>query len=209
MGKLRTEQKIIGMVSTNVYLGINTETKEAFIVDPADKAELLSDWIRENGASLKAILLTHGHFDHIGAAMELKREFQVPIYAMTMEKTVLDDSMLNLSGSWGKPFTVQADRLLSDGQEISVAGFELIAHHTPGHTRGGACYYIPEEQVLFSGDTIFCESIGRTDFPTGNSAELVRSVKRMLEVLPDEVKIYPGHEEATDVAHEKRFNPYI
>ena len=209
MEKLRIEQKIIGMVSTNVYLGIHTETKEAFLVDPADNADLLADWIEENGVTLRASLLTHGHFDHIGAAMELKRKFQTPIYAMTMEKTVLNDSMLNLSGSWGKPFTVQADRLLSDGQEISVAGFEVTAYHTPGHTRGGACYYIPKEQVLFSGDTIFCESIGRTDFPTGNAAELVRSVRRMLDALPDEVKIYPGHEEATDAAHEKKFNPFI
>lgn len=209
MGKLRIEQKIVGMVSTNVYLGINTETGEAFMVDPADKAELLKDWLKEKEVTLKAILLTHGHFDHIGAVMQLKRDLQVPVYAMTSEKTVLDDAMLNLSGSWGAPFTVQADRLLSDGQSFAAAGFEITAYHTPGHTKGGVCYYIQDEKTLFSGDTIFCESIGRTDFPTGNFAELVRSVKRVLADLPDDVKIYPGHEESTDVAHEKKYNPYL
>ena len=209
MGKLRIEQKVIGMVATNVYLGINTQTQEAFLVDPADMPEQIEGWIRQAGVTLKAILLTHGHFDHIGAVNVLRKNLQVPVYAMQAEKSVLDDAMLNLSGGHGQGFTVKGDRFLSDMDSISVAGFDMTVYHTPGHTRGGACYYIPEEKVLFSGDTIFCECVGRSDLPTGNHAELVRSARRMLDALPEDVLIFPGHEESTTVAHEKAYNPYI
>ena len=90
-----------------------------------------------------------------------------------------------------------------------MAGFDINVYHTPGHTKGGACYYLPEEKVLFSGDTVFCESIGRADLPTGNGAELVRSVQKILEALPEDTAIYPGHDEATSVAHERRYNPFL
>lgn len=209
MGKLRILQKVLGMVSTNVYLAVNTETKEAFLVDPADRADVISRWIDEAGAELKAILLTHGHYDHIGAVMELKKKYQVPVYVMEAEDVVLKDPALNLSGSWSEPLVVKSDRLLSDGEEFELAGFSVKAYHTPGHTRGGACYYLKDEKTLFSGDTIFCETIGRTDLPTGSYGELVRSVKNILGQLPDDTDIYPGHEEATTVAHEKKYNPYV
>lgn len=209
MKKLRLEQKVIGMVSTNVYLAINNETKEAFLVDPADSAELMEDWIAQTQVTLKAILLTHGHFDHIGAVMKLKADLQVPVYAMQAEKTVLEDPLLNASAKFGRPFSVKGDRFLTDGASFSVAGFDINVYHTPGHTKGGACYYLAEEKVLFSGDTIFCESIGRADLPTGNGAELVRSVRKILDALPDDTAIYPGHDEATSVAHERRYNPFL
>lgn len=209
MGKLKVLQKVIGMVSTNVYLGVNTQTQEAFLVDPADRAELIGAWMEKEHVTLKGILLTHGHFDHIGAVSELKKTYQVPVYVMEAEKVVLADPQLNLSGSWGTAFTVKADRLLSDEERFSLAGFDICAYHTPGHTKGGACFYLAEEKALFSGDTIFCESVGRIDFPTGNGGELTRSVRKILEILPEDVCIYPGHEEATTVAHEKKYNPFI
>lgn len=209
MEKLKLERKVIGMVSTNVYLAANTQTMEAFLVDPADSAELIEDWIAREGVKPKAILLTHGHFDHIGAVMRLKADLQLPVYAMQAERTLLEDAALNASGRWGQSFTVKADRFLTDGDRITVAGFDIDVYHTPGHTKGGACYYIASEKVLFSGDTIFCESIGRADLPTGNGAELVRSVRKVLDALPDDTAIYPGHDEETSVAHEKRYNPFL
>lgn len=209
MEKLKLEQKIIGMVSTNVYLAVNTQTREAFLVDPADNADLIADWIKERGVTVKAILLTHGHFDHIGAVTELKRTLQAPVYALEAEKTLLADPRLNASVSYIRTLSVEADVWLRDGQNLELAGFEITVMHTPGHTKGGACYYLPREGVLFSGDTVFCESIGRADLPTGNGAELVRSVRKLLAALPDETTVYPGHDEATSVAHEKMYNPFI
>lgn len=209
MGKLRVLRKVLGMVSTNVYLAVNTETKEAFLVDPADRADVIDRWIAQEGVKLTAILLTHGHYDHIGAVMELKKKYQVLVYAMEAEDVLLRDPALNLSGGFAAPITVKSDKLLKDQEEFEAAGLAVKAFHTPGHTRGGACYYLASERTLFSGDTIFCETIGRTDLPTGSYGELVRSVKNILAQLPDETDIYPGHEEATTVAHEKKYNPYI
>lgn len=209
MGKLKVEQHVLGMVSTNVYLAWNTETMEGFLVDPADRAEFISDWIRVKGVTLKAILLTHGHFDHIGAVNELKKSFQVPVYAMASERVVMEDPRLNLSASWSEPFTVKCDVELADEEKLEIAGMELMAYHTPGHTKGGACYSLPSEGMLFSGDTIFCHSVGRTDFPTGSVSELRASVRRMLELLPEETVVLPGHESDTTVADERRYNPYV
>lgn len=105
------------------------------------------------------------HFDHIGAVSELKKRFQVPVYAMAAEVVVMEDSTLNLSCNWASAFTVKCDQELKDEEEISVAGFEITAYHTPGHTKGGACYYVASERVLFAGDTLFYHSVGRTDRP--------------------------------------------
>ncbi len=209
MEKLKLERKVIGMVSTNVYLAVHRETMEAFLVDPADGADLIKEWIQKAGVTLKAILLTHGHFDHIGAAAQLRAELQAPIYAMQAEKTLLEDPNLNVSANWRRSLSVKGDRFLTDGEQITVAGFEITAYHTPGHTKGSACYYLPSEQILFSGDTIFCESIGRSDLPTGNGAELLRSARKILELLPEDTAIYPGHDEETSVAHERRYNPFL
>jgi len=209
MGQIEIKSMTLGMVATNCYLIINKETKEALLVDPADNALRISNVIEENGCTLKAILLTHGHFDHIMALNELKKRYNVPVYAHEEEEDVLKQSSLNMSGMIGQIYTTQADIYVKDGEHLKLAGLDIIVLHTPGHTKGGVCYYFPEEKVLMSGDTLFHCSIGRTDFPTGSMSQLVRSVKEQLFVLPDDVQVYPGHDSVTSIGYEKQYNPFF
>lgn len=207
---MKIETLVLGDVRTNCYLLINEKTKEALVVDPADRADVIVRKLIDEGLTLKAILLTHGHGDHILAVDALKKQFGVKVYAAKAEEALLSDAAQNLSKAlFGIAVTVKPDILLEDGQEFEAAGIRLRMLHTPGHTPGGCCYYQAEEKILFSGDTLFCGSIGRTDFPGGSLSELVRSVKEKLLVLPEDVKVYPGHEEMTTIGHEKRYNPYM
>lgn len=209
MGQIEIKSMTLGMVATNCYLIINKETKEALLIDPADNALRISNVIEENAYTLKAILLTHGHFDHIMALNELKKRYNVPVYAHEEEEDVLKQSSLNMSGMIGQIYTTQADIYVKDGEHLKLAGLDIIVLHTPGHTKGGVCYYLPEEKVLMSGDTLFHCSIGRTDFPTGSMSQLVRSVKEQLFVLPDDVQVYPGHDSVTSIGYEKQYNPFF
>ena len=209
MGQIEIKSMTLGMVATNCYLIINKETKEALLIDPADNALRISNVIEENVCTLKAILLTHGHFDHIMALNELKKRYNVPVYAHEEEKDVLKQSSLNMSGMIGQIYTTQADIYVKDGEHLKLAGLDIIVLHTPGHTKGGVCYYLPEKKVLMSGDTLFHCSIGRTDFPTGSMSQLVRSVKEQLFVLPDDVQVYPGHDSVTSIGYEKQYNPFF
>ncbi|MBQ9885459.1 MAG: MBL fold metallo-hydrolase [Lachnospiraceae bacterium] len=207
MGKLRVESDVLGAISTNCYYLINTETKEVIIVDPADDAFTIKSYCLNNGLTVRGILLTHGHFDHILAADELRKYFDVKIYAGEHEKALLNDASKNLSAAWAFPYTLDADVYLGDGEHFELAGFNITAIHTPGHTKGGMCYYIRDEKALLSGDTLFCCSYGRTDFPTSSMRELIDSICTRLLVLPDDVKVYPGHDEQTDIGFEKLNNP--
>ena len=209
MGQIEIKSMTLGMVATNCYLIINKETKEALLIDPADNALRISNVIEENVCTLKAILLTHGHFDQIMALNELKKRYNVPVYAHEEEEDVLKQSSLNMSGMIGQIYTTQADIYVKDGEHLKLAGLDIIVLHTPGHTKGGVCYYLPEEKVLMSGDTLFHCSIGRTDFPTGSMSQLVRSVKEQLFVLPDDVQVYPGHDSVTSIGYEKQYNPFF
>ena len=209
MGQIEIKSMTFGMVATNCYLIINKETKEALLIDPADNALRISNVIEENVCTLKAILLTHGHFDHIMALNELKKRYNVPVYAHEEEEDVLKQSSLNMSGMIGQIYTTQADIYVKDGEHLKLAGLDIIVLHTPGHTKGGVCYYLPKEKVLMSGDTLFHCSIGRTDFPTGSMSQLVRSVKEQLFVLPDDVQVYPGHDSVTSIGYEKQYNPFF
>ena len=204
------KQYIVGPVCTNCYLVQNSKSKEILIIDPGDQAELLSRKIEELQGQPVAILLTHGHFDHAGAVKELKEKYAIPVYAHEAEKETLENPRVNLSGAFmGNPESYSADEYVKDEQEIEVAGFQIRVLHTPGHTVGGECYYLPQEMVLFSGDTLFCESVGRTDFPGGSAATLIRSIREKLMVLPDFIKVYPGHNEITSIGYERENNPLI
>ncbi len=208
MGELKVIRLLVGMVMTNCYLAYNDDSREAFVVDPGDGARQISSVIREQKLELKGILLTHGHFDHMLAVPELKQEFAVPIYAHEKERELLADSQMNLSGAWiGRPTSIRADVWLKDGETFEMAGFAIQAIFTPGHTAGGVSYYIEAEKALFCGDTLFCESYGRTDLPTASGREIAWSINEQLLPLPEDVVVYPGHQEETTIGHERTYNP--
>lgn len=210
MKKAAMQNLVLGQVSTNCILIKNKDTKEILIVDPADGAATISQAVTGMDGNPVAILLTHGHFDHIGAVDELREIYDgILVYANEKEKELLEDSTLNLSGMWTRPFTVKADVFLKDDQVFTAAGFTIKMMHTPGHTKGSCCYYIEEEGILLSGDTLFYGSCGRMDFPTGSATDMQESLKRLFRELPEETEVFPGHDSSTSIAYEKRYNPFV
>uniref|UniRef100_I5AVH8 Zn-dependent hydrolase, glyoxylase n=1 Tax=Eubacterium cellulosolvens (strain ATCC 43171 / JCM 9499 / 6) TaxID=633697 RepID=I5AVH8_EUBC6 len=207
MSNMIIQSLVVGAIQTNVYFIMNKETKELLIVDPADEAGRIAEKVREMQGTPKAVLLTHGHYDHFGAADALRKEFGIDVYCEEHEQQVLSDPSVNTSPMHGLSAVLKADRYLTDGQQIELAGFEIHVLRTPGHTTGSCCFYFPKDGVLFSGDTLFCESYGRTDFPTGNSREMTESIHRLLRELPEDTAVYPGHALNTSIAWEKRYNP--
>lgn len=207
---IRVEFMVVGPVSTNCYFLINDELKEAVIVDPGDYADKIKDYIAKEAVKPVAILLTHGHFDHMMAADALRKEYEIPVYACEKERTLLNDASLNLArGFIRSNYTLDADIYCKEGDVLSLAGCDIKVLETPGHTPGGCCYYIASENILFSGDTLFCRSIGRTDFEGGSYAEICKSIKEKLFVLPVETICYCGHGEGTRIGYEKERNPYV
>ncbi|MFG6383597.1 MAG: MBL fold metallo-hydrolase [Lachnospiraceae bacterium] len=206
---MKIEQYCVGEVATNCYFVINDETKEMLIIDPGDFAQMLAEKIKQKGLKPQAILLTHGHFDHAMAAEELAEIFHIKVYAHESEKNTLEQPQLNVSAMIGKRDSYHADVYVKEGEILKLANMELKVLHTPGHTEGGCCYYLEKEQVVFSGDTLFCQSVGRTDFPGGSMSQIVRSIKEKLMVLPDETKVYPGHMDITTIGKERAYNPFI
>ena len=200
---------IVGPVCTNCYLLVNHKTGELLVVDPGDQAQLIEKRIEKTGAKLVAILLTHGHFDHAGAAEELADKYQISIYAHEAERETLEDPGLNLCGMIGEHKVYHADIFVKDEEVLNLAGFSIRVFFTPGHTIGGCCYYIADEKILFSGDTLFQESVGRTDFPRGSASDLIRAIREKLMPLPDDVTVYTGHDESTLIGYERMHNPYL
>ena len=204
---MKIENFVLGPVGTNCYIVINEGTKECFLVD---MAACPPSHIKNSGLTVKAVLLTHGHFDHIMGLDRFLEEFPAPVYACAAEKELLESPQLNSSsGMLGQPYTFHGAQYVKDGDLLDIAGMKIQVIQTPGHTIGGCCYYIADEQTLFSGDTLFRASIGRTDLPTGSMGALVRSVKEKILVLPDETRVYPGHMEGTTVGYEKKYNPFL
>ncbi len=206
--KFQLQSMVLGMVGTNCYLLMNTETKETVLFDPADDGARIISYLEREGLKPVAILLTHGHFDHIMAAPEVAAHFDIPVYAHTLEQEILKSSQLNACAMIGKHFSMEADKTVSDGDVLNLAGTKITVLHTPGHTQGGVSYYIEELKVVMCGDTLFESSVGRTDLPTGSMGTLVRSIREKLFVLDDEVTALPGHGGQTTIGWEKKYNPY-
>lgn len=210
MAGLRVEQYVVGPVMTNCYFAVNEDTNEMLVVDPGDSADYLIGKIKERGVKPVAVLLTHGHFDHTMAAGDVAKAFGIPIYAHELEKETLETPAINLCGMIGERADVyHADVFVKDGEKLNLAGFSIEVLHTPGHTKGGCCYYIEKEQALFAGDTLFHGSMGRTDFPGGSAGTLIRSIKDKILSLPGQTKVYPGHEDTTTVGWERQYNPFL
>jgi glyoxylase-like metal-dependent hydrolase (beta-lactamase superfamily II) len=210
MADMKITSLTVGDLAENCWFLVNEETKDALIFDPGDEAEKMEACAVSKGWSIQAILLTHGHADHIGGAEELRQRTGAKIYALAEEESTLLDGKKNLSAYlYHRVITVKADEFLKDGQILSLAGVTLQVLHTPGHTPGGCSYYCKEAGCVFVGDTLFRESVGRSDFPGGSMSQLVRSVKEKLFKLPENTRVLTGHGEETSIEYEKRYNPYL
>jgi len=195
---------------TNAYFYYDENTLDACVIDPGGGVDKLMDIIKENELNLKYILLTHGHYDHIGAVNELKSLTGAEVLAHKDEVKLLKEPDWNFSKiGLGKDIRVICDRLLEDGEIIELGAGRLSVIHTPGHTAGGACFYDAQGGILFSGDTLFKGTTGRYDLPTSDGSALFASIKDKLLTLPDNVKVLPGHETVTTIGYEKSNNRVI
>lgn len=205
---LKIGRMVVGSIGTNVYYVYDENDKKAILFDPADHGKRIYEKLDELGITISAIFLTHGHFDHIYGIKELKDVCEAKVYASVDEDELLKSSALNVSEDFGRAYTVEADVLVKDSQEMDIDGIKFKVISTPGHTKGSVCYYFEEDGYLICGDTLFCGSCGRTDFPTGSGAQLNRSIKDKLMALPDEVKIFPGHGDPSTIGFERESNPF-
>ncbi|MBR1445146.1 MAG: MBL fold metallo-hydrolase [Firmicutes bacterium] len=192
----------------NCYIISDEKSGDTVIFDPGCEAEKVMQYIDGENLNVKAILLTHGHYDHITACKELKEKYNVPVIAHEYEKEVVGSKGYNLSSRFMDPMTLSVDRSLKDNDEYEVGDMKIKVIHTPGHTPGGCCYYFVNEKVLISGDTLFQYSIGRTDFPGGDTVAMMESLKKLFTQLDGDVVVYPGHGEKTTIEFERRNNPY-
>lgn len=191
---------IAGVYDENCYIAMDEATKEAVVMDPGGNADLIINTIEKMGAKPKFILLTHGHFDHVGAVAELKNRYNIKSFISE------DENMIEKKESAFGPLD-KVDAYIKDGSIFKIGEINIRCIATPGHTPGGMCFLI--ENSLFSGDTLFRESIGRSDFPGGSFSQLVDGIKAKLMTLPDDIVVYPGHNASSTIGHERLNNPFL
>jgi hydroxyacylglutathione hydrolase len=200
----------VGPVQENCFLFRRVGAESALLVDPGEEAPRILGAVEELGVSVEAILLTHCHFDHVGAVAPVAEATGAPVYVSEIEKPVLADIMSFVPWPGFGPYeSYEADHTLKGGETLNLAGLEIEVLYTPGHSPGHLTYSIPAERALFSGDVLFRGSVGRTDLPGGDWGTLLDSIGRLVDTLPADTKVYPGHMGITDLGTERRTNPFL
>jgi hydroxyacylglutathione hydrolase len=200
----------VGQIAENCFLFWREGSDRAVIVDPGDEAERILGAAEELGVSIEAILLTHTHFDHIGAVAPIAKATGAPVWCPEIETPVLAD--LNSFVPWpgfGPYESYEADHTVSGGEKLELAGMGIDVIFTPGHSPGHVTYSVPDEAAIFSGDVLFQGSIGRTDLPGGDGPTLLESIRKLVDGLPPETKVYPGHMGITSLGAEQATNPFL
>jgi glyoxylase-like metal-dependent hydrolase (beta-lactamase superfamily II) len=209
---MKIDYLILGGYQTNCYVLRNDDSaKDCLIIDPGLEAEELIEFIDEQKLNPVAVVLTHGHIDHIAGVAALRSRFpEIKVYIHNLDAEMLTEPNINLSAMTGTAFVTVAENVaLKERDVIDLASIKLLVLHTPGHTPGGISLYSKQAGVVFVGDTLFADSIGRTDFPGGSMTQLLNSVREKLFTLPDDTEVYPGHGPATTIAAEKAHNPFF
>jgi hydroxyacylglutathione hydrolase len=201
----------VGPVEENCFVFRAGDTSSAaLIVDPGDEADRILAVVNELGLTVEAILLTHTHFDHVGAVAPVARATGAPVYCPQLEREVLANVMDFVPWSGFGPFeSYEADELVAGGEQLQLAGLDIDVLFLPGHSPGHVAYSVPEAQIVFSGDVLFEGSVGRTDLPGGDHATLLRSLSTLLDTLPGETTVAPGHMGPTTLERERRTNPFL
>ena len=199
----------VGPVAENCYLVRGDGAEHALIVDPGEEPDRILSLVDELGVKVDAILLTHTHFDHVGAVAPVARATGAPVYCPELEVRVLADIMSWVPPGFGPYENYDADRTLRGGERLELAAFEIDVLHTPGHSPGHVTYSIPAEAALFSGDVLFQGSVGRVDLPGGDGPTLMKTLRSLAEGFPEETTVYPGHMGITTLGSERATNPFL
>jgi hydroxyacylglutathione hydrolase len=200
----------VGMLACNCSIFGDEQTREALVIDPGDDIGRILEIVDSHGLTVKAIVITHAHIDHIGGAQKLKQATGAPVYMNPADETL--QKMMDVQASWlgvRTPEAAQIDSPAADGARLVIGAVEFHVLHTPGHTPGSISLWIPSDQKLVAGDTLFRDSIGRTDLPGGDGRQILRSIHDKVMPLPDETVVIPGHGEITTIGREKEFNYFL
>lgn len=208
-GSVRFLTLPVGPLEANCYV-LWTDPDQAVVIDPGDEGPRIVSALQSKGLHAALVLNTHGHFDHIGAVEDLRRAFGATYRVHSEEVAVMQmvPAGVRLFGAV-TPVPPAATEFVAHGERLQVGGLELVAIHTPGHTPGGMCFHVPREKAVFTGDTLFLGSIGRSDFPGGNGPLLIRSIRERLLTLPPETHVYPGHGPPSTIGDEAEANPFL